>query len=949
MLEEGVEPITPPPTRRLAGDGAAEAVEAALAALERGEGGVLVVEQSGLLGRRTVVERVRAEAAARGVPVVHGRATRLDRVAPLSTLVVALGARQAGLGELDGDRMAVLEQLRARLVRLSDGCGLLVSLDDFHHADEFTALALRVLVPALASTPVLWLLSLRPPLASVPVWGVVDALLEGGGRRVPPERLTEEGVRRLCEEALGAEADAEVLGLAAVADGHPDLVRRVVRALHAAGHVRVRAGRAEVVAGAEGLPLPDWLVAEVRSLLVDLPEPVTALLEAGAVLGRPFTVHEVAGLTRRPVSELVSAAGEAVETGVLVPGPRGLGFRSDLVRGVVYAGLAEPVRMALHREAADVVAEEGHSPDEVVHHVERGGRRGSPAVVEALRRVVRARAATAPDAAADLALRLLDLLGDGHPSAAGVTVEAVRLLAAGDRGREAWDLAVRALHRDLDAEAETRLVCALAALTDPAHARGDEHAVVEYARRALARPDLTEQHRAELGAVQAYRLAAIGHTSAAERAAEEHQVTGLGRGEALMLGSAAQGLVALHHGEFTRALELTRAAVREADRIGPVGWRRHPRLWLCPPLVALDRFDEVDSTLEVVERESRRLGTPWVEPEWRYHRARVRVARGALPDAEVDAEAAVRAARERAAGPLLGKALRLLAEVRTARGDLAAAQANLSEVEQLGGRDVDPAQLTWRRVLWLCAAGREDEAAEVAEGVLAAADLLTFEATSTSPIAPVLLRLVRRRGDRRRAEQVVRAAQELSDHNPGVPWVAATAAHVRGLDRGDLAEVVSAAELHRMTERRPAMARALADAAELAHRAGDRARARELMAEAERTWVACDARPAARQAARYLARLAERGGGGEVAVEDEVVPPPAPEQWASLTETEVRVARLVARGLTNKAIASRLTLSPNTIGTHVRNAFTKLRVTNRVELALRVIAQGRQGSGAHRG
>ncbi|GAA3464952.1 LuxR C-terminal-related transcriptional regulator [Saccharothrix longispora] len=944
MLEEGIEPIALPPTTRLPVD---EAVDEALAALARGEGGVLVVEQSGLLGRRAVVERVRAEAGARGVPVVHGRATRLDRVAPLSTLVVALGAGQAGLGDLDGNRMAALERLRSRLVRLSAGRGLLVSLDDFHHSDEFTALALRVLVPALASTPVLWLLSLRPPLASASVRGVVDALLADGARRLTPERLGEDAVRRLCEEAVGAEADAEVLALAAIADGQPDLVRGVVRALHAAGYVRVRAGRAEVVAGAEGLPLPDWLVAEVRSLLVDLPEPVTALLEAGAVLGRPFTVHEAAGLTRRPIGELVSAAGEAVEVGALVSGPRGLGFRSDLVRGVVYAGLAEPVRMALHREAADVVAEEGHSPDEVVHHVERGGRRGSPAVVEAVWRVVRSRAASAPQEAADLALKLLDLLGDGHPSAAGLTVEAVRLLTAGDRGREAWDLAVRALHRDLDAETETRLVCALAALADPAYARGDEHAVVEYARRALARPDLTEQHRAELGAVQAYRLAATGYPAAAREAAEEHP-TRLGRGEALMLGSAAQGLVALHNGEFTRALELTRAAVREADRIGPVGWRRHPRLWLCPPLIALDRFEEVDSTLAVVERESRRLSTSWIEPEWRYHRARVRVARGALPDAEADAEVAVRTARARAARPLLAKALRLLAEARTARGDLAAARANLREVEQLGACDVDPAQLTWRRVLWLCAAGREDEAAEVAEGVLAAADLTAFMATATSPVAPVLFRLVRRRGDRRRAAQVVRTAQELGDRNPGVPWAAATAAHVRGLDRGELAAVVSAAELHRMTERRPAMAMALADAGELAHRAGDHERARELLAEAERTWVACDARPAARRARRVLSDLGGRGAG-RAAVEDEVVPPPAPEQWANLTGTEVRVARLVARGLTNKAIASRLTLSPNTIGTHVRNAFTKLRVTNRVELALRVIAQDRGGLGGESG
>jgi DNA-binding CsgD family transcriptional regulator len=60
--------------------------------------------------------------------------------------------------------------------------------------------------------------------------------------------------------------------------------------------------------------------------------------------------------------------------------------------------------------------------------------------------------------------------------------------------------------------------------------------------------------------------------------------------------------------------------------------------------------------------------------------------------------------------------------------------------------------------------------------------------------------------------------------------------------------------------------------------------------------------------------------------------------WASLTAAELRIARLVAEGLTNREIASRLTLSPHTIDYHLKHAFSKLRLRSRVQLARIVLA-----------
>jgi DNA-binding CsgD family transcriptional regulator len=55
---------------------------------------------------------------------------------------------------------------------------------------------------------------------------------------------------------------------------------------------------------------------------------------------------------------------------------------------------------------------------------------------------------------------------------------------------------------------------------------------------------------------------------------------------------------------------------------------------------------------------------------------------------------------------------------------------------------------------------------------------------------------------------------------------------------------------------------------------------------------------------------------------------------AGLTGREVEVLRLVARGMSNKAIAARLGLSPKTVGHHVGHVYAKLGVSTRAAAAV---------------
>jgi DNA-binding NarL/FixJ family response regulator len=65
--------------------------------------------------------------------------------------------------------------------------------------------------------------------------------------------------------------------------------------------------------------------------------------------------------------------------------------------------------------------------------------------------------------------------------------------------------------------------------------------------------------------------------------------------------------------------------------------------------------------------------------------------------------------------------------------------------------------------------------------------------------------------------------------------------------------------------------------------------------------------------------------------------------FAELTEREHEILDLVARGLTNQAIASRLVLSEKTIRNHVSNVFMKLQVGDRPTAIVRAREAGLGG------
>jgi HD-GYP domain-containing protein (c-di-GMP phosphodiesterase class II) len=64
-------------------------------------------------------------------------------------------------------------------------------------------------------------------------------------------------------------------------------------------------------------------------------------------------------------------------------------------------------------------------------------------------------------------------------------------------------------------------------------------------------------------------------------------------------------------------------------------------------------------------------------------------------------------------------------------------------------------------------------------------------------------------------------------------------------------------------------------------------------------------------------------------------PAPAPAVWpAGLSDREVEVLRLIARGRSNREVAERLVISPKTVGRHVENLYAKIGVSSRAAAAV---------------
>ncbi|MFC0599790.1 helix-turn-helix transcriptional regulator [Streptomyces palmae] len=928
------------------------AVAELLTGVRSGTGRALVVRGDAGVGKSALLRH----AADRAAPVRVLRATGAEPetglafaalhqlLRPVAALTEALpdGQRDAvraalGLPAPAGapDRFLVSAGVLSLLTEAAEPRGLLCVLDDFHWMDRASADALLFAARRLDTEGVGLLI---------------------GTRDTPEARHLLRELPEVRPGGLGAaDATAALVGWTGVQPA-PQAVERLTAATGGnplAMRETAELLTAEQLTGREPLPEPlpigDGVHTVYGAQIARLPADTRRLLLVAALEGRGDP-HLVLGAAAR--LGVAPRALDAAEAAGLVSAGTEIAFRHPLIRSAVPATASPADRRAVHQALAALLDEAGDADRRARH---------------------RAAAALGPDeeVAADLAAaaqRARDR--GGYADAADTLSLAARLTPErGPRARRLADAAAAAWLGGRPGQARTALAAAEEIAEDPA------------VRTELARL----RGRFELTAGDAAQALRIFHT-AAEQAAEQAVRSAEPRraGGAV---DAAEGAPATGAAAARRAVELladaaeAASAVGDADagiRIGrlagalPGPWDRATAflrdvLAGCGALQEGDaeqgvpllrralsgvRADEDDAaTLLWAAAGASLLGEGDAAAGYGARAgtvARVSGMTGTLPVVLENTATAERMNSRFALSAALSTEGLALATASGADNSAAAHLANLAVCAAVRGREEECREYA-RRALAIAIPHRLGLRAGVAGYALGILDLAggrypraheRFTAlTAAGPGAghPIVVwgsagdrvEAAMAAGDEAAAREAVAFLERWSAH-ANSPRPGALLARCRALVADDDSAVPLYQEALRLLAADPG---AGYDRARTGLLLGERLRRDRRVAEARRYL-----REAAEAFRQLGAEPWERRARGELRAAGETAEEQAPTALAALTAQELRIARLVAEGASNREVAARLFLSPRTVEYHLYKVYPKLGIASRTELA-RLLAE----------
>ncbi|HUB54488.1 MAG TPA: AAA family ATPase [Mycobacterium sp.] len=895
-------------------------------AVAQGHGGVLIIEGPPGIGKSRLLTEVMALADKAGVRTLFGEAFEYQRTVPFFALFMATLRADPPVGDADAlRRLGNSEDLRYWVVRdLSNAIDataaktpLAILLEDIHWADNGTLIALRSLATARPDVPVLWVLTARTGAGGPAVQETLTVLQRTGATVVQVGAMSADAVADMVCDVVRANADESLLALAAKAHGNPFLVGELVGGLGEEGRLRVSRGRA----AAAGEGLPRRLGATMQQRLDLLSSSAGEVVRVAAALPDRFSAGLLATMLDCQPTSLISALEEAVRADLLVDDGEQLRFRHDLLREATRQSIPRSLRRAMERHSASVMLGMGADPTVVATQLARSAEPGDLEAVSALREAAKSVGRSDAGAAAELSKRALDLLPARAPDRGLLVAETVELLNRARRYEDAEGLAVAALSdaASPDDEAEIRLRL-------PAFTRHSTQRRAEENRRSLELGEISEVTRVRHLAMLAYNLMLDDyhgqHRAAADEAAAA--AASIGDPEAKIITDLTLACYDCADGHTGRAL----SQLEELAALARSGELTAAHLlaanYYANLLAVVGRLDDAGAQVADGTARARREHNPMAVDIWATIDAMLHVAAGRLSAARAAAESLPPPEPTGATELDMVRAV-VLAEVAVHTDDRNLLQQTVTHAHNAYPTGAAMVRRTAAHVLALAAWQRDD----VHEAMRWLGGEITLFGPPLTPqvLDEVILsaRVASAAGDAGLRARVLQATEVLEREQPTIPLFTGVAGYARGLLERDVAAVVAAASVLQPLARPLLYATAAEDAGVELARTDRTEEAVDQLNGAFDTYMHHEALADARRVGRELRRLGvERRITGQ---------PRAKTGWDSLTDSELKVVNLITQGATNRDVATQLHLSLHTVKTHVRNAFAKLGINSRAQLA----------------
>jgi len=923
------------------------AVDELLGAARHGSGHLLLVEGHAGIGKTALLEAAFARAASGDATVLRAHGSELESdfafgialqlfepllagaddethdrlLAGSAGLAGPLLERPTSWGGDEGDdrSYSVIHGLFWILSNLAESGPVLISIDGAHWADRTSLRLVLYLLQRVRSMGVAIIAARRlgEPGAPNDLLGQIAA--HSSSRAIRPRALSRAGSRELVAAALPSIDDEFADACWRMTEGNCFLLGELVRAVLAEGW-RPTAENASRI----GTLAPEAVLRAVAVRLMRLSDDSAGVARAVAILGDDAQMRHVAALTGSdPVR--VAAAADALAAGEILrpPGPGVLRFAHPLFASAVYADVGSGERAALHRRAAEILRDEDISAMRVAAHLLPSAGSGEQWVVDVLGAAAsHALELGAPESAASHLRRALDEPPSSATRAAilrqlGLCEAATDLPTAIVRLEEA--LAATVEDRD---RAMTLLVLGRARSCNGAHPQA--LAAFEQAA-AIGDADAPVAVEAHAEAVALGLLAPASREAVLSCAGGAARLSAVPATPAQRMLLATQCLREAMTGESCEAVQSL--AGRALDGEAPLTDQGGGTV-LAAVSMALGACDELswnDRVLSAAISHSRARGSMMAFATASLLRGASRWGQGRLDEAMADAEQAVDAERY-GWRHFLPAAYGTLVSLHVDRGELDAAAAwaeRLDVSEHAGSALMGP----WHAALGrLALVQRRD--ADALEHFAAWRDAVAgvrnpaMFAAWRSASARALTALNRVDEAQALADEELELARRFGAPRP-ISVAMRELAHAQA--HGDLerpiALLTEAVSISAASEARLEHCRALLELGTVLRRAGRRTDAGRALGSALELARACGAR-----------QLQERARA-ELDVAGTRVQRAARRGADALSPSERRVVALAIEGLSNRQIAEALFVTRKAVEWHLGNAYRKLDVRSRGELA----------------